>query len=427
MSAQINAPKYTYLKRGVYYFVMWLVVGIDALESATACSFNCQKGSLKGLESIRSAANSFNPDFGDIKEFYWNERLTKLKENQKYCSAGVWSEKFPRNGFTEDESLITEEIRVIGDNLYNHFSNAWPFGIWLYRNQLRALGANDPSILTKPLMAAVTGKAFTQMEPVRFRNAPKNYPQYAEQKAHAYMVLMAMALSYASVEEYLNDQQQESFKTWGIQFFESMKQYDDEVDTLEDIIKLSGPDRGSIKIMGLTIWASVMRDESLLREALGQYLAAIEAINASGWHKKFMKGHKLNEIRYTNDTYGALAITAFFLERAGFPAWNAKNSDGVSLKDGVTSLLNYLETGADPKIPEPQKSLEQMLYHSRSNVGTLAWTEYVNLIPNHGLEPRFLKLINKMRNTGPQPQSQSRDGLYSFVHGGYTTCFLANL
>lgn len=427
MSMQVKTPKCAYLKSGMYYFAIWLIMGIDALQPAIACSFNCQKGAPKALESIRTIATSFSPKFGNLQEFYWHERLSKLKENKKYCSTGVWSGKFPRNGFNEDSSLISQKIWVTGDNLYNHFSNAWPFGIWLYRNQLRALGADNPSILIEPLMAAVTSKAFTQIEPVRFKNAPKNYPQYAEQKAHAYMVLMTIALSYASVEEYLKDQQRQSFKTWGAHFFESMKQYDDGIDTLQDIIKLAGPDRASIKIMGLTIWASVMKDESLLREALGQYLAAIEAINVFGWHKHFMKGHKLNEIRYTNDTYGALAITAFFLERAGFPAWNAKNSDGVSLKNGVAALLNYLETGADPKIPEPQKSLEQMLYHSRSDVGTLAWTEYVNLIPNHDLEPRFLKLINKMRNTGPLPKSQSRDGLYSFVHGGYTTCFLANL
>ena len=34
-------------------------------------------------------------------------------------------------------------------------------------------------------------------------------------------------------------------------------------------------------------------------------------------------------------------------------------------------------------------------------------------------------ILNKMRNTGKLKNSQSRNGLYSVVHGGYTTCFLS--
>ena len=46
MSAQIDAPKYTYLKRGVYYFVICLILGISSTQETYACSFNCKKSEL---------------------------------------------------------------------------------------------------------------------------------------------------------------------------------------------------------------------------------------------------------------------------------------------------------------------------------------------------------------------------------------------
>ena len=47
MSAQIDAPKYTYLKRGVYYFVICLILGISSTQHTYACSFNCKKEEVK--------------------------------------------------------------------------------------------------------------------------------------------------------------------------------------------------------------------------------------------------------------------------------------------------------------------------------------------------------------------------------------------
>ena len=49
MSAQIDAPKYTYLKRGVYYFVI-CILGIFYADMTDACSFNCKKDDLKALQ-----------------------------------------------------------------------------------------------------------------------------------------------------------------------------------------------------------------------------------------------------------------------------------------------------------------------------------------------------------------------------------------
>lgn len=42
MSAQIDAPKYTYLKRGVYYFVI-CILGVLLVPELYACSFNCKQ------------------------------------------------------------------------------------------------------------------------------------------------------------------------------------------------------------------------------------------------------------------------------------------------------------------------------------------------------------------------------------------------
>ena len=47
MSAQIDAPKYTYLKRGVYYFVICLILGVSSTHQTYACSFNCKKEEVK--------------------------------------------------------------------------------------------------------------------------------------------------------------------------------------------------------------------------------------------------------------------------------------------------------------------------------------------------------------------------------------------
>ena len=43
MSAQIDTPKYTYLKRGVYYFVVTIFTGFVWNANSSACSFNCPK------------------------------------------------------------------------------------------------------------------------------------------------------------------------------------------------------------------------------------------------------------------------------------------------------------------------------------------------------------------------------------------------
>ena len=47
MRVQIDALKYAYLKRGVYYFVGFLLLGISFTQDIHACSFNCTKQEVK--------------------------------------------------------------------------------------------------------------------------------------------------------------------------------------------------------------------------------------------------------------------------------------------------------------------------------------------------------------------------------------------
>ena len=47
MGRTFSAVPYTYLKRGVYYFVVCLMLGISSTQETYACSFNCKKEEVK--------------------------------------------------------------------------------------------------------------------------------------------------------------------------------------------------------------------------------------------------------------------------------------------------------------------------------------------------------------------------------------------
>ena len=55
MSAQIDAPKYTYLKRGVYYFVMLLIVAVSSGFVSSSYGKNWNAGSSDQLPTTWSA------------------------------------------------------------------------------------------------------------------------------------------------------------------------------------------------------------------------------------------------------------------------------------------------------------------------------------------------------------------------------------
>ena len=179
------------------------------------------------------------------------------------------------------------------------------------------------------------------------------------------------------------------------------------------------------KIMAMAAWGKIMKDEVIFKKALKWYLASLELINKDGFHIKFIKNHKTKEIKYHSDTYGALSVAAYFFETSGFPALSYKNSDGSSLYKGLIMLFEYLnKKPISRKFPEPQK-LVTITYHSRSNYGTIAYAEYIKLLRPEGLSDSFNVILKQMRNTGIREKSQSDNGLYSVIHGGYTTCFLA--
>ena len=175
-----------------------------------------------------------------------------------------------------------------------------------------------------------------------------------------------------------------------------METYKDGASSLTTILNGAGPDRNSIKIMAMTAWSMVTEDKTLFKKSLSWYLAALEQIQDGGFHKHFIKNHRRKEIKYHNDTYGALSLAAFFFEEAGFPALSYKNSYGNSLLDGLNMLFNYL--GGEKigrKLPEPQK-LKDVNYHSRGNYGTIAYAEYLKLMISDGLSPEFNKVLNQM-------------------------------
>ena len=370
---------------------------------------------------IQTQVEEFEPRLGVPKALTLKSIKAARKQNAKYCDIGVWSMYFP----PEDRGVIKGFASTEGNSLFKHRSNTDEFGSFIYRNVLKGIIENNLEKLKSDFLFAVNKKAFTSLKASTFTDAFPNYPMFGEPKMRAHSALLTMAVSYAVLESQLSDNEKEAAKNWGRIFFANMKTYEDGTSSLTAILNGAGPDRNSIKIMAMSAWSMVTEDKTLFKKSLSWYLAALEQIQDGGFHKHFIKNHRSKEIKYHNDTYGALSIAAFFFEEAGFPALSYKNSTGNSLADGLDMLFNYLGgKNIGRKLPEPQK-LEDVNYHSRGNYGTIAYAEYLKLMVPDGLSPEFNKVLNQMRNTGRLEKSMSRNGLYSVIHGGYTTCLLA--
>lgn len=373
------------------------------------------------LKKIKTIVNEFQPNLGIPKNLSYESLKVSRKKNSKYCDLGVWSIHFPK----QDIGVIKSFATTIGDSLYNHRQNTDEFGAFIFRRMLQGVKNNNLNPLKIAFLLAIKNEAFTTLKASTFTDAPRGYPMFGEPKMLAHSALLTMTLSYAVLAEELTVKETEMFKNWGKKFFYNMTEYDDKVSSLSRILEGYGPDRVSIKIMAMAAWGTIMKDRIIFDKALKWYLAALEQIDENGFHNHFIQGHRTKEIKYHNDTYGALSVAAYFFEITGFPALDYKNSNSSSLLDGLDLVFRYLDGKSIPRnLPEPQK-LSQIMYHSRSNYGTIAYAEYIQLLRPEGISDSFNKILQKMRNTGRIPKSQSRDGLYSVIHGGYTTCLLA--
>jgi hypothetical protein len=390
-------------------------------QAQAAGNWTNSKSSSDIKKVIQTQVEEFEPKLGVPQALTLKSIKAARKRNTKYCDIGGWSMYFP----PEDRGVIKAFTTTKGNSLFNHRSNTDEFGSFMYRNMLKGISENNLKKLRSDFLFAVNNEAFTSLKASTFTDAYPNYPMFGEPKMRAHSALLTMALSYAVLESQLSGKEKEAAKNWGRIFFANMETYKDGASSLTAISNGAGPDRNSIKIMAMTAWSMVTEDKTLFKKSLSWYLAALEQIQDGGFHKHFIKNHRSKEIKYHNDTYGALSVAAFFFEEAGFPALSYKNSNGNSLLDGLNMLFNYL--GGEKigrKLPEPQK-LRDVNYHSRGNYGTIAYAEYLKLTISDGLSPEFNKVLNQMRNTGRLEKSQSRNGLYSVIYGGYTTCLLA--
>ena len=404
-------------------FLIFNIVLLGISFNANAkCAFNCKKiESKKIIKLIEKVKNDFQPTLGIPDALKYESYLKAYKRNMKYCELGPWSIHFPKENFDVIEPFVT----TIGNNLYSHKSSASPFGSFMFRKMIRGVHVNDLSELKMAFLKVLESDAFTSLKASTFTNFPRGYPVYGEPKMRAHSVLLTMTLSYALLSEELSNKEKLLFKNWGNKFFQNMSKYDDQVSNISSILNKKGPDRVAVKIIAMAAWGKIMKDEPMFKKALKWYLASLELINKDGFHIHFIKNHKTKEMQYHNSTYGALSVAAYFFETSGFPALDYKNSNGSSLLKGLNILFEYVNKKPIPlKLPEPQK-LKQITYHSRSNHNTIAYAEYIKLLRPEGISDSFNVILKKMRNTGKLKNSQSRNGLYSVVHGGYTTCFLS--
>ena len=381
------------------------------------CGFNCKK-IIKHIEKV---TDNFQPNFGIPNALSYKSLNNAFDRNMKYCKLGPWSSHFPKENF----DVIKPFVETKGNNLYLHKSNSDPFGSFMFRTMLKGIRIKNLDKLKKAFFKVLERNAFTTLKASTFTNAHKNYPVFGEPKMRAHSVLLTMTLSYAVLSDELNSKEKLLFKNWGNKFFQNMSKYDDQVSSITSVLIKNGPDRVAQKIMAMAAWGKIMKDEVIFKKALKWYLASLELINKDGFHIQFIKNHKTKEIKYHSDTFGALSVAAYFFETSGFPALDYKNSNGSSLYKGLIMLFEYLNKKPIlRKFPEPQK-LATITYHSRSNYGTIAYAEYIKLLRPEGLSDSFNVILKQMRNTGIREKSQSDNGLYSVIHGGYTTCFLA--
>lgn len=398
-----------------------ILLGISFNANAK-CAFNCKKIERKKIiKLIEKVTNDFKPTLGIPDEISYEQFKRAYNRNKKYCQLGVWSIHFPKENF----DLIEPFVFTYGKNFYAQRTNADTFGSFMFRKINDGIFHEDLSELKKAFLYVLETNAFTTLKPMSFSNMPRNYPVFGDVKAWAYSVLFTMTISYSVLVEKLNNNEKLLFKDWGNKFFQNMSKYDDQVSNISSILNKKGPDRVAVKIIAMAAWGKIMNDKVIFKKALKWYLASLELINKDGFHIHFIKNHKTKEIKYHNSTYGALSVAAYFFETSGFPALDYKNSNGSSLLRGLNVLFEYLNKKPIPlKLPEPQK-LKEVTYHSRGNHNTIAYAEYLKLLRPEGLSESFNVILKQMRNTGRRKNSQSRNGLYSVTHGGYTTCFLA--
>jgi hypothetical protein len=405
-------------------FLIFNIVLFGISFNANAkCAFNCYKvkNKIKIIKLIEKVTNDFKPTLGIPDEISYEQFKKAYDRNKKYCQLGVWSIHFPKENF----DVIEPFVNTSGKDFYTQKTNANPFGSFMFRKMLRGVRVRDLSEIKMAFLKVLESNAFTALKPMSFSNMPRNYPVFGDVKAWAYSVLFTMTMSYSVLIEELNNNEKLLFKNWGNKFFQNMSKYDDQVSNITSILNKKGPDRVAVKIMAMAAWGKIMKDEAMFKKALKWYLASLELINKDGFHIHFIKNHKTKEIKYQSSTFGALSVAAYFFETSGFPALDYKNSNGSSLLRGLNIIFEYLNNKPIPlKLPEPQK-LKDVTYHSRSNHNTIAFAEYIKLLRPEGISESFNVILKQMRNTGKRRNSQSRNGLYSVIHGGYTTCFLA--
>ena len=338
----------------------------------------------------------------------------KAQRMSRFCS-GYWNDEW----LGSKRSVRSyPAFQLSGTDLAFYRSNSEPMVSLLFAEVATAAQTGKVDNLKNLMVSMADKNHFSQI--ARFQ--PKtwegtvpswlsSYNSLAEPVYHAALFLVAAAQAYAILEPHLTRDEKALLKKWGTGIFKNAK-------NARDGSAGKAYDRRAAKAAGFTAWGAATGDQPAYRAGVSLFKSVVAHINKDGSDDYFtVSGHKGNELKYLNMTYGHLSIAAAIMESRGDVGFGYRRRGG-SLADGLNYLISRsLNPASRSKIARNQKYLK--FTKQARHVTSGSWS-FMELAALSGVVRQSVPdLEQALRVRGSR-------GFYGGHHGGYTSCLFGN-